>query len=155
MSKKILTLDNEYKTLLQNIKQKLLKVQLKAAIAVNYELLRFYWDLGEDIVKKQSTTSWGDGLIKQLSRDLMNEFPDIKGFSERNIKYIRQWFLFYNKKDTIGQQLVARLENDIYKPIGISEYQHTQALPDNLKPVLPSIEELERDLAELGGNDNE
>lgn len=109
MNKNILDLDNEYKTLLQNIKQKLLGVQLKAAIAVNYELLRFYWDLGEDIVKKQSTTSWGDGLIKQLSQDLMNDFPDMKGFSERNIKYIRQWFLFYNQKDTIGQQLVAQI----------------------------------------------
>ncbi len=154
MNKKTLILDNEYKTLLQNIKQKLLKVQLKAAIAVNYELLRFYWDLGEDIVKKQSTTSWGDGLIKQLSRNLMNDFPDMKGFSERNIKYVRQWFLFYNRKNTIGQQLVAQLENEISQEFvaTITQIPWGQNI---LKPSLPSIEELERELTELGGNNDE
>ena len=97
----------------------------------------------------------GDGLIKQLSRVLRVDFLAIKGFLERNVKYVRQWFLFYKQKDTIGQQLVAQLENDIHKPIGVSKYQLTHALPDNLKPSLPGIEELERKLAELGGNNDE
>ena len=49
----------------------------------------------------------------KLSQDLMVEFPDIKGFSERNIKYIRQWFLFYRPQKATGQQPAALLEKTI------------------------------------------
>ena len=65
--------------------------------------------MGAEICEKQKTASWGDGWLKELSRELMSEFPDMKGFSYRNLKYIRQWYQFYNKQVTIGQQLVAQL----------------------------------------------
>ena len=80
--------------------------QLKAAIKVNYELLDLYWTLGENIVKNQEQYSWGDAFIKYLAKDLQKEFPDMKGFSETNIKYIRRWYLFYIK----GLQPVAQFE---------------------------------------------
>ena len=51
----------------------------------------------------------GEGFLLQLSKDLTAEFPDMKGFSERNLKYIRAWYLFYSQEDTIGQQAVAQL----------------------------------------------
>lgn len=60
---------SEYKNWLSELKNRLLTVQLKAAVAVNQELLEFYWQLGADIVKKQNESRWGDGLIKQLSHD--------------------------------------------------------------------------------------
>lgn len=101
-------LNNDYKELIQNLKKKVYNVQLKSFINTNKELLTFYWELGEIIVKKQNKSSWGDGFLAQLSKDLMEEFPDMKGFSERNIKYIRQWYLFYNQKGVIRQQLVAQ-----------------------------------------------
>jgi predicted nuclease of restriction endonuclease-like (RecB) superfamily len=72
-------------------------------------LLQFYWQLGADIVKRQQQAGWGEGFLKQLSKDLMAEFPQMKGFSLSNIKYMRQWFLFYNRSGTIGQQLVGQL----------------------------------------------
>ena len=97
-----------YKTWLSAIKHKIRTVQIKAALSVNTEMLRFYWELGADIVEKQKDASWGDKLIKQLSSDLLEEFPGIKGFSERNLKYIRQWYLFYTEPGQIGQQLVAQ-----------------------------------------------
>lgn len=99
----------EYKTWLTELKQKIRNAQLKAAVKVNTEMLQFYWDLGADIVAKQSKTRWGEGFLVQLSKDLMSEFPDMKGFSERNLKYIRQWFLFYSKDKAIRQQLVAQI----------------------------------------------
>jgi len=99
----------EYKQWITNLKTKVQQVQLKAAVAVNQQLLLFYWELGADIVEKQKKTAWGEGFIKQLSRDLMAEFPDIKGFSERNLKYIRQWVLFWLTDNVIGQQPVAQL----------------------------------------------
>lgn len=100
--------DSNYKKLLLELKEKVRSSQLKAAIKVNYELLDLYWILGEDIVKNQEQHSWGDAFIKSLAKDLQKEFPDMKGFSETNIKYIRRWYLFYMK----GLQGVAEIENN-------------------------------------------
>ena len=104
-----LTTDKHYRQWLIDIKQRIRQSQLKAATAVNSALLEFYWNLGADIVKKQKHTIWGSGFLKQLSQDLMSEFPAIKGFSRRNLKAVRQWYLFYHKEDTIGQQAVSQL----------------------------------------------
>ncbi|MDI1294057.1 MAG: DUF1016 N-terminal domain-containing protein [Methylobacter sp.] len=101
--------NSEYKNWLKDLKKKVLQTQLKAAVKVNTTLLQFYWELGEEIVLRQAQSSWGDGFLKQLSQDLMAEFPDIKGFSFSNIKYIRQWVVFYSQEKLIGQQLVGQL----------------------------------------------
>jgi predicted nuclease of restriction endonuclease-like (RecB) superfamily len=104
--------NKEYKLWLADIKLKVRSAQLKAAIRVNAELLLFYWNLGAEIVAKQAMAKWGDGFLSQLSKDLMAEFPDMTGFSERNIKYVRQWYLFYSNDKAIGQQPVAQLAYD-------------------------------------------
>lgn len=77
---KNLTQVTEYKKWLMDLKTKVRQIQLKAAVAVNQQLLAFYWELGTEIIEKQKNTAWGDGFIKQLSRDLMIEFPNMKGF---------------------------------------------------------------------------
>ncbi|HCV42354.1 MAG TPA: DUF1016 domain-containing protein [Bacteroidetes bacterium] len=107
MSSEILS-DRHYTTWLADLKNKVRNARIKAAVKVNTELLTLYWELGADIVSKQAETKWGDGFLSQLSKDLTEEFPEIKGFSERNLKYIRQWFGFY-APTTIGQQAVAQL----------------------------------------------
>ena len=99
----------EYKEFIQKIKEKARQAQIRASVRVNSTLLEFYWELGADIVEKQKTASWGSGFLKQMSKDLMREFPDMKGFSFRNIKYIRQWYLFYCEENKKGQQVVAQL----------------------------------------------
>lgn len=101
--------DGEYKQWIADLKAKVKQSQLKAALAVNQQLLMFYWDMGNQIIEKQKNTIWGSGFLKQLSRDLMAEFPDMKGFSERNIKYIRQWVTFWSSEDQFGLQAVAQL----------------------------------------------
>ncbi|MDM8524980.1 PDDEXK nuclease domain-containing protein [Desulfococcaceae bacterium HSG8] len=159
--------DKAYSAWLKELKDRVRQVQIKAAVKVNSELLQFYWNLGQDIVEKQKNARWGSGFLKQLSMDMSSEFPDMKGFSERNIKYVRQWFLFYNRNNAIGQQAVAQLTQipggiilsslpndivveyalkDIRKPIGVSEYMITKNLPDEFKSSLPSIEEIETEL---------
>jgi hypothetical protein len=87
---------SEYREWLKSIKQRLRQAQVKAAVQVNTALLTFYWELGADIVQRQKTAQWGSGFLKQLSADLMAEFPDVGGFSYRNIRAIRQWYLFYS-----------------------------------------------------------
>jgi len=107
--KLVLTQDKEYKKWLVALKSKIHKAQLKAAVKVNAELLLLYWDMGRDIVRKQKHAKWGDGLISQLSKDLMEEFTNMKGFSRSNLKYIRQWYLFYNGNNAISQQAVGQI----------------------------------------------
>ena len=80
------------------IKAKVRSVQIKAAVQVNSELLKFYWDLGADIVQKQKRANWGDRLIEQLSRDLSSEFPDMKGFSQRNLLHIQKCIAFIPRR---------------------------------------------------------
>ena len=103
---KKLQTDIQYKNWLAELKNKVRRIQIKAAIAVNKELLTFYWELGADIVQRQSTTNWGDGFLSQLSADLMAEFPDMKGFSISNLKYMRQWYLYFEKSQQVVDQLM-------------------------------------------------
>ena len=104
--------NSEFKSWVSQLKKDIRHAQIKAAIKVNTELLRLYWRMGADICEKQKSVSWGDGWLKELSRELMAEFPDMKGLSHRNLQYIRQWYLFYNQRNTIVQQVVAQLGDD-------------------------------------------
>ncbi|OGF50379.1 MAG: hypothetical protein A2231_02475 [Candidatus Firestonebacteria bacterium RIFOXYA2_FULL_40_8] len=101
--------DKVYKAWLSDIKIRVRNAQIKATLKVNTELLELYWSMGKDIVLKQKETKWGEGLLIHLSKDLASEFPAMQGFSLRNLKYIRQWYLFYTKNSPIGQQVVAQL----------------------------------------------
>ena len=101
--------NSEFKNWVSQLKKDIRSAQVKAAIKVNTELLRLYWRMGADICEKQKSASWGDGWLKELSRELMAEFPDMKGLSYRNLKYVRQWYQFYKEQLTIGQQVVAQL----------------------------------------------
>lgn len=101
----------EYKNWIKSLKTRFKQSQIKAAVKVNSEILEFYWNLGADIVAKQKNTDWGSGFIKQISADLIKEFPDVTGFSFRNIKFIRQWYLFYYQYYIKSRQAVDQLEN--------------------------------------------
>ena len=92
------------------IKSRIQSAQLKAAVSVNQELLGLYWDLAERIIARQQASAWGDGILNQISRDLQSEFPDMKGFSVRNLKYMRQWYQFWSVPNTIAQQAVSQLD---------------------------------------------
>lgn len=115
--------DREYKDWLSDIKLKVRNVQIKATLKVQTELLTFYWELGSDIATKQTHARWGDGLIEQLSRDLMVEFPEMKGFSRSNLMYIKKWYLFYSSTTLVSQnaqQDVSQLpvEQKVQQPVG-------------------------------------
>ena len=109
MANMTLASNSEFKSWVSQLKKDIRSAQIKAAIKVNTELLRLYWRMGAGICEKQKSASWGDGWLKELSRELMAEFPDMKGFSYRNLRYIRQWYEFYYQRITIWQQPVAKL----------------------------------------------
>jgi len=106
--KQALIQNKTYYSWLKELKHKVRLVQIKAAVKVNSELLQFYWELGQDIADKQRNAKWGDGFLKQLSIDLSSEFPDMKGFSLSNLKYIKQWYLFYSQEIGKSQQAVGQ-----------------------------------------------
>ena len=85
-----------YKDWLNEVKQKIKSAQLRATLSVNSVLLELYWDIGKDVIDKQKNTNWGSGFIEQFATDLRKSFPDIKGFSKRNVYAMRQLYLFYS-----------------------------------------------------------
>ncbi len=104
-----LTINEDYSVWLKELKNKVRLVQIKAAVKVNSELLQFYWELGADIVEKQATAKWGDGFLSNLSHDLMVEFPEMKGFSKRNLEQIRKWYCFWSAQEEIAKQLATQI----------------------------------------------
>ena len=222
-----------YGSLLIEIKDRIRQAQTRAALSANSEMIAMYWDIGRMIHQRQQMEGWGTGIIPRLARDIRNELPEVKGFSERNIGYMIRFFREYGEPPFL-QQVAAKLQaeqmpsvivphvvtqlnsaaasilfklrcfivielkkgdfkpeyagkmnfycsvvddqlrnetdqptiglilcqtkdrilaeytlRDIHKPIGISDYELTRALPENLKSSLPTVEEIE---AELGGD---
>ncbi len=106
MSKDILPSD--YEAFLQSIKTQVQQAQLQALVAVNKELILLYWHIGRDILERQERQGWGTRVIEQLSRDLHAAFPQIKGFSLRNLGYMKVFAKAY-PDEQILQQVVAKL----------------------------------------------
>ncbi|MES2345853.1 MAG: PDDEXK nuclease domain-containing protein [Chlamydiota bacterium] len=98
----------EYPTFLFEIKKKILSSQIKAALAVNRELINLYWEIGSKIHLKQKSEGWGAKTIENLSKDLKTSFPDMEGFSPRNLKYMVHFAREY-PDFAIGQQVVAQI----------------------------------------------
>ena len=96
---------NKYKALLENIKQEVLNAQYKAIYAVNKELMFMYWHIGKIILEN---TQWGNKFIDNLSMDLKMEFPEIKGFSVRNLKYMRKFAEEYPDFEFV-QEVLAQI----------------------------------------------
>ena len=78
-----------YELLLSDLRERIKSAQVKAALAVNRELILLYWQIGTDILAKQAEQGWGSKVIDRLSVDLKRTFPEMKGFSSRNLKYMR------------------------------------------------------------------
>ena len=87
---------------------------MQTSIGVNCQLIRLYWSIGKDIVKIQENERYGDALIYQLSEDLQREFPDIKGFSYRNIHYMKNMYLLFKqgKADSYANLYWCKLSVD-------------------------------------------
>jgi predicted nuclease of restriction endonuclease-like (RecB) superfamily len=97
-----------YESLLRELKERVRVARVQAALVVNRELVLLYWSIGRDILERQDRLGWGAKVIDQLATDLRKEFPDVRGFSGRNLKYMRmlarEW-----PEGSIGQQLAAQL----------------------------------------------
>lgn len=130
-------LDNEYKNWISELKLKVRSAQIKAAIAVNKELILFYWDLGNMLSDKIKTSNWGDKVLENVSKDLKDEFPEMKGFSKTNLKYIRMFYDYFSSNFVIGHQAVDQLQS-----IEIQSNKISQQAVDQIEKVEDKTHEI-------------
>src|SRR5438094_763711 len=113
MSKVNVPVPAGFRDLLREVKARIQRAQTRAIMAVNAELVRLYWDIGRLIGQRQEQEGWGAAVIPRLARELRNELPEVKGFSERNIKLMVQFAHEYPSafapSPAIGQPAVAQL----------------------------------------------
>jgi predicted nuclease of restriction endonuclease-like (RecB) superfamily len=88
----------DYEKFLKSLKQKITAARVHAATAASRVLLALYWNIGREIVYKQEHSGWGDAVIEKLSADIRKTFPDMEGYSERNLWRMRAFYRAYEEK---------------------------------------------------------
>ena len=106
------SLDKEYIEWLNELKIRFRSAQIKAAVKVNSEQLLFNWLLGRDLVIRKAEEKWGSGIVNRVSLDLQAEFPKAKGFSARNLWFMKQWYSFYSV-NTKAKSVISSIEEQI------------------------------------------
>ncbi|MBA3016571.1 MAG: DUF1016 domain-containing protein, partial [Desulfobacteraceae bacterium] len=99
---------SRYSQLLDAVKIRIRQAQVKATLSANAEMILMYWDIGRIIAERQKSEGWGAGVIPRLSKDIRNELPEVKGFSERNIGYMMRFAREYSMP-LILHQPVAKI----------------------------------------------
>jgi hypothetical protein len=103
----------DYADLLGHVKSRIRQAQSKAILAANAEMIRLYWDIGRLVAQQQQLKGWGSSVIPRLARDIRNDLPEVKGFSERNIGYM----IRFAREYPILQPPAAKLLPDPTTPI--------------------------------------
>jgi len=93
----------------KEISNKYKQAQIKAAISVNSEMLKFYFELGKEISNNSFKATYGSKFYNSLSKELINQLPNVKGLSEVNLRYMEKFYLIYKPKVLIVPQLVEEL----------------------------------------------
>jgi len=106
-------LPSGYAELLENLKDRIRRGQVRAAVAASRELILLYWEIGQEIVQRQDREGWGAKVIDRLAADLQKAFPGMAGFSRANIHRMRAFYLAYTKELTIVAQAVRQLASAI------------------------------------------
>ncbi len=130
-----------YGAILKQLKEKIKTAQTKAVLAVNNELLKVYWEIGNVIFEQEKESGWGSKIIEKLAVDLKIEFPHIKGLSPRNLRYMRNFSSAY-PQFLILQQAAAKLQNTdnqidviLQQAAAKLPWGHHQVLLDKLKTI--------------------
>ena len=97
-----------YAEWLATLKQRIQEARLRAAFAANAELVKLYWQIGNEILQRQQQQGWGAKVVDRLAKDLKKAFPEMKGFSRANLMYMRTFAATWSK-DAIVQQAVGQL----------------------------------------------
>lgn len=135
----------EYPGFLKEIKSRIRTAQLRASLSANREMLALYWDIGRMIEERQSNEGWGTAVIPRLAQDVRNEFAEIKGFSERNLKRMTQFYGEYPDLFSIGPPpvapLVAQSQPDEKGPPAVAQSKRTVqlSLPETVSTIVQRL----------------
>lgn len=102
-------LPSGYAEWIADVKLRIRGAQQRAALAVNKEMLHLYWQIGRDILDRQAVAGWGTGILSRIEADLRVEFPEMRGFSQTNLKYMRMFAEAWPDQSTMGQRFVDQL----------------------------------------------
>lgn len=130
--------DQDYIQWIKDLSNRYRRSQIKAAVKVNEEMLRFYWELGKDIVEMHIEERWGKKVIKTISADLRQENPELSGLSERSIYYCKDFYLLYNQYNAISPQVVAKNSGEDL-PQAVAENAITSQLGEQIRHDLFSV----------------
>ena len=136
MNKPISILDKDYLQWVKGLCMRYRQSQIKAAVKVNTEMLKFYWSLGRDIVILKAEDRWGSKFFHNLSRDLKEANPSTTCFSPKNLLYMKNFYCMYQPYFEIGQQVADQLgENVILPQLGAKNGSHEigQQVADQLE----------------------
>ena len=103
-----LVASQEYRRFIEDLKARVISARICAARAMNRDMILLYWDIGRAIVEKQQSLGWGESVVEMVSADLRREFPQITGFSPRNVWDMKRFYLAY-ADEAIWRQTVAEL----------------------------------------------
>lgn len=117
MMKPINIIDSDYIQWIKELSSRYHRSQIKAAVKVNQEMLQFYWELGRDIVERDAENHYGSKFYTSLSRDLRAEIQNASGLSERNLRYTKKFYLFYENIMETLQQVVADSKENILQQL--------------------------------------
>jgi predicted nuclease of restriction endonuclease-like (RecB) superfamily len=98
-----------YAVWIADVKLRIRAAQQRAALAVNKEMLQLYWQIGRDILDQQAAAGWGTGILSRIEADLRVEFPEMRGFSQTNLKYMRMFAEAWPDLSAMGQRFVDQL----------------------------------------------
>ena len=134
---KLIHINNEYAEWVKSLSLRFRQSQVKAAVKVNSEMLKFYWSLGKDIVERDMENKYGSGFFKNLSLDLKDEFPDVKGFSPTNLGYIKRFYLLYSNAfdfhPQLGGKFAQTVDSENYPQVeGNSKHAIVQNVEDGI-----------------------
>jgi predicted nuclease of restriction endonuclease-like (RecB) superfamily len=128
-----------FAALLADIKLRIQRAQARAVLSVNAELVHLYWDIGRIVAQRQREAGWGAGIIPRIARELHNELPELKGFSDRNLKLMVQFARAYPdafpSTDEFGQPAVAQLAKSqiVQLPVAQIPWAHNVLLMQKVK----------------------
>lgn len=117
MMKPISIIDSDYAQWIKELSSRYRRSQIKAAVKVNQEMLQFYWELGRDIIERDAENHYGSKFYSSLSRDLRAEIQNASGLSERNLRYTKKFYLFYECIMETLQQVVADSKENILQQV--------------------------------------
>ena len=131
-----------YGSFVEALKARIRDAQIKAALAVNRELLTLYWNIGREIVERQGTEGWGGRVLERLADDLQRAFPAVAGFSRTNVYRMRAFYLAYPSKvggSEVVPQLVGQLAQTLPATIADLPWGHHAVLLERVKE--PTVRE--------------